>query len=52
MDTLVADRPERSLGLTLERSELSVKAVFETYVVVDDRADLPNRVPYSLFDGE
>jgi hypothetical protein len=44
--------PEQPLGLTVGTSELFAKADFGTLAVINDGADLRNRVPGSTFGGE
>ena len=49
---MASDRPKKPLGLMAGTSELFAKADFGTLTVVDDGADLRNRVPGSTFGDE
>lgn len=49
---MAGNRPERTLGLIYEASELLAKADFETSALVDNDADLRNLVTGSAFGSE
>jgi hypothetical protein len=49
---MAAIRSKRILGLTAETFELLAKADLEISAIVDDDADIQNRVLGSIFGGE